>query len=39
MERFITSVALLVCTMLMAGSYVQLVAQPNAAGGNYRNYL
>lgn len=33
MKRFITSVALLVCTMLMTGSFVQLVAQPNTAGG------
>ena len=29
MKRFITSVALLVCTMLMTGSFVQLVAQTN----------
>jgi len=33
MKRFITSVALLVCTMLMTGSFVQLVAQPNTGGG------
>ncbi len=33
MKRFITSVALLVCSLLMAGSYVQVVAQPNTAGG------
>ena len=41
MKRFITSATLLVCTLLMSGSFVQLVAQPNAAGGggNYRNYL
>ena len=33
MKRFITSVTLLVCTLLVSGSFVQLVAQPNAAGG------
>ena len=33
MKRFITSVTLLVCTLLVSGSIVQLVAQPNAAGG------
>ena len=33
MKRFITSVALLMCIMLISGSIDQLLAQPNAAGG------
>lgn len=34
MKRRIVSTAVLMCIMLMTGSFVQLVAQPNAAGGS-----
>ncbi len=33
MKRFITSVTLLVCTLLMSGSITQLIAQGPTGGG------